>query len=87
MPPVNGRIPPEFRDGRQVFYSVRRRGTEEYLRISKFNPKTQQPWTGPVSQSWIADSREAAICQAVLLGDDWEVVSWTAWEGNQHDYI
>ncbi len=64
--------PAEWEDGRRVLYAVRHNPSGGFLRISKFNPATQEPWTGPLSQSWIGTFSEEAICQAVFLGPEWQ---------------
>lgn len=66
----------EWSNGHRVFYAVRHKPTGEYLRMSKFNPVTQAPWTGPITQSWIGLYKEQALCQAILLGEDWEAISY-----------
>jgi len=53
---------------------VRHNGTGEYLRMSKFDPETQEPVYGPLELAWIADSESQAIAQAAFLGDDHEAV-------------
>lgn len=54
---------------------VRQKTTQQYLRMSKFDPVTQEPLYGPLNEAWIADSKEQAIAQAGFLGDDHEAVS------------
>lgn len=58
---------------------VRHKSTQEFLRISKFCPVTQEPVYGPLEMAWIADNELQAKTQASMLGtgDDHEVVRVT----------
>lgn len=49
---------------------VRQKSTGLYLRMTKFDPVTQEPMCGPLEMAWIADSEPHAIAQAGFLGDD-----------------
>lgn len=48
---------------------VRQKSTGLFLRMTKFDPVTQEPLYGPRDASWIADSTPQAIAQAGFLGD------------------
>jgi hypothetical protein len=57
-------------------FVIREKKTGLYLRQSRFDPQTQQPWTGPITQSWFPERLypEQAFMQVALLGvEDWEV--------------
>lgn len=45
-----------------------------YLRMTKFDPDTQEPVYGPLEMAWIALNYEQADAQAAFLGDDQEAV-------------
>lgn len=49
---------------------VRQKSTGLYLRMSKFDPVTQEPLYGPLEAAWIANSEPQAIAQAGFLGEE-----------------
>lgn len=49
---------------------VRQKSTGQYLRMSKFDPETQQPVYGVLDMAWIAESEAQAVAQALFLGED-----------------
>lgn len=53
-----------------MIFVVRQKSTGLYLRMSKFDPVTQEPLYGPVEMAWIADSEQQATAQACFLSDD-----------------
>lgn len=58
------------------FAVVRQKSTGLYLRMTKFDPMTNEPLYGPWAASWIANSVSQAAAQAGFLGeDDHEVVN------------
>lgn len=78
MKPMPSNHIQKWEDGRLVLYAVQHVPTGEFLRMSKFNPATQEPWTGPLEMSWIGTHAEETICQAVFLGDDWRAIRYLA---------
>lgn len=58
----------------QTFYAVRNKPSGLFLRMSKFDPSTQEPLYGPLEAAWIADSEAQCIAQASFLGEDHESV-------------
>ncbi|ENO77994.1 hypothetical protein B447_14814 [Thauera sp. 27] len=58
------------------FAVVRQKSTGLYLRMTKFDPVTNEPLYGPLAASWIANSVPQAAAQAGFLGEeDHEVVN------------
>ncbi len=64
-------------DGAKPILVVRQKQTGLFLRMSKFDPKTQEPVYGPLEAAWIADNEPQAVAQASFLGsgDDHESVN------------
>lgn len=62
--------------GAKPILVVRQKQTGLFLRMSKFDPETQEPVYGPLESAWLADNEPQAIAQASFLGsgDDHEVV-------------
>ncbi|MFH2134060.1 MAG: hypothetical protein ABII81_02630 [Pseudomonadota bacterium] len=57
-----------------TIHVVRQISTGLYLRMTKFDPDTQEPVYGPLEMAWIALNYEQADAQAAFLGDDHEAV-------------
>ena len=57
-----------------TIHVVRQISTGLYLRMTKFDPDTQEPVYGPLEMAWIALDFEQADDQAAFLGDDHEAV-------------
>lgn len=55
------------------FYAVRNKPSL-FLRMTKFDPSTQEPLYRPLAAAWIADSEAQCIAQASFLGEDHESV-------------
>jgi len=63
-----------------AYFAVRLKGTDRFLTMSKLEPGTSNPVTGPETQAWIADSKEQAWAQALLLDRESPTLIDAKWE-------